>query len=57
LFLLGENTETLIEAELLEASFRAKSDSLQEVHLPTLTNLIDQFFGTFFFIKIFKISM
>jgi len=54
---LGENTKTLIEAELLEASFRAKSDSLQEVHLPTLTNLIDQFFGTFFFIKIFEISM
>ncbi|KAG5023133.1 hypothetical protein JHK82_019033 [Glycine max] len=36
LFLLGENTETLIEAELLEASFRAKSDSLQEVLTPAL---------------------
>jgi len=34
------------EVEFLEASFRAKADSLQEVHLPTLTNLIDQLFGT-----------
>ena len=34
------------KAEFFEASFRAKADSLQEVHLPTLTNLLDQFFGT-----------
>jgi len=34
------------EAEFLVASFRAKADSLHEVHLPLLTNLLDQFFGT-----------